>query len=200
MPREVSSSTKASPPHSLVASSSPPSKPVPGGTSSTKNSHQSCKTQKVGFFETLGESIKNIKDAISKGLEKVFYCIFPFLKSIFEKKQTISPVEKKYYDFQRKLYRVDSISLFLAKKEVKDLLAEFNAFEKLGKIELEKREAKSIFSSFKKSEEPTAAETIKIGKDAAKKDHLKLIAVLKEYYTEQIPKLEDQLKKEKESN
>ncbi len=199
MPSEVSSSTKASPSHSLAAPSSPPSKPVPGGASSAKTNHQSCKTNEVGFFETLGESIKNIKDAISKGVKKVFYCIFPFLKDIFGKKQIISSVEKKYCDFQRKLYRVDPISLFLAKKEAENLLAEFNAFEKLGKIELEKREDKSFFSRFIESEELTTAETIKIGKDAAKKDHLKLIAVLKEYYTDQIPKLEDQLKKEKES-
>ena len=206
MPSEVSSSTKSGPSHSLVAPSSAPSKPVPGGVSSTKNTHQSCKTIKVGFFETLGESIRNVLNSILGAVGKVFYCIFPFLKNIFGKKQTISPVEKKYYDFQRKLYRVDSISLFLAKKEAEDILAEFNAFEKLGKIELEKREGKSIFSSFPifssfiESEEPTTAETIKIGKDAAKKDHLKLIAVLKEYYIEQIPKLEALLKIEKGSN
>ncbi|NGX53145.1 MAG: hypothetical protein KR126chlam5_01458, partial [Candidatus Anoxychlamydiales bacterium] len=96
------------------------------------------------------------------------------------------------------LYRVDSLSPFLAKKEAKDLLPEFNAFEKLGSLELEKREDESIFSGFIE-EDPTADEIIKIGKDVAKKDYLKLNAVLKKHYSVQIPKLEDQLKKEKES-
>nr|NGX30003.1 hypothetical protein [Candidatus Anoxychlamydiales bacterium] len=198
MPSPVS--LRSNPSTSATTPSSTSSKPTPLGISSSKSTIQSADTKKVGFIKTITESLRIILKSIFEGIGKVFFCIFPFFKNIFVKKEEISPVEQKYYDYQRKLYRVDSLSPMLAKKEAEDLLPEFNAFEKLGKIKLEKEKNKSIFSRFIKREKPSVQEIVKIGKDVAKKDHLKLIAVLKEYYTDQIPKLEDQLKIEKESS
>jgi len=124
----------------------------------------------------------------------VFFCIFPFLKNIFVKKQTISPIELKYFEYQRKLYRIDSLSPLLAEEEANTLLPEFNAFEELGLKELyEENEENST------DEELPIDKLVTIGKIAAKKDHLKLIAVLKDYYSKQIPLLQEKLEQEKKS-
>ncbi len=185
------------------------SKPKNLGISSGKTTIQSMQSNKVSFSKHMIIAIKNILKAIIYGIRDVFLCIFPF-KNIFLKKEKISLTEKKYFDYQRKLYRVDSLSINLAQSEAEALLPHFNAFERLGEIELRKRQSKSFISSFMKrnetwlpdfikTKEPTIEEKIKIGKEEAKKD-LKLIAVLKEYYMQQISMLENELKKEKKSD
>lgn len=173
------------------------SKKTPLGISNSASSVRSLENKKDGFFQALKQTIKNCINAIFNGIKNVFFALLPF-KSIFVKKREISETEKRYYDYQKKLYRVDSLSTMLANKEAYDLLPYFNAYEKLDELELKKQ--RSIFSFLSKSSNPPSEEKVKIGKDIAKKSPpLELIEVLKEYYTSQIPILEEKLKLENES-
>ncbi|NGX35068.1 MAG: hypothetical protein K1060chlam1_01436 [Candidatus Anoxychlamydiales bacterium] len=194
--------TSTSNPSTGAATPSPSSNPTPLGMSAVKDSQQSAgrkeeplKTKKVRFIKTIISSIRKVLETIygkiKDSIKKVFFCIFPF-KNIFLKKQVISPTKQKYLDYYKRLYRVASLSSTLAQIEAEALLKEFNAFEKLGKIKQQKKSSSFI----EIREAPTTEKIIKIGKGVAEKNHKKLIAVLKEYYTDQIAKLEIELKKE----
>lgn len=191
-----------------IVATSPTSTPTPLGISATQDSvrqsapskEETPRTKKPGFIKTFILSIKKligtIFDKIKGSIEKVFFCIFPFKKYqniFFRKQEVISPTEQKYLDYQRLLYRVDSLSSTLVYVEAEELLKEFNAFEKLGKLEKQQKNSRPRFET---GEVTTTEEIIKIGRDIAEKNHKKLITVLKEYYQSQILKLEIELKKE----